>query len=406
VPHFEPFPAVRYAAAAGDPSELVAPPYDVIGPDERAALEARGEHNAVRLELPSDGHPGAAARFRAWLADGTLVRDETPAFYVYRMTAGGRATTGVLGALTLEAPGQGILPHEHTTAKDRADRLGILRATEVNLSPIWGLSASGRRLAAALAPDGLELLGRAVDEEDVVHEVWRLDDPDRMAEVSGAVAAQPVLIADGHHRFEVANAYRAEPGAAPGAGSILAYLVELAEEELAVHPIHRLLSDIPPDLTLPESLTPWFQITPAPVDDAEQLPDAMAEADSLGLVLPDGLWLARPRTSASATVVADGDDLDSSRLDVALAGLAGLGKKVTVRFQHGAGIVAAAVRKGEAGAAVLLRPATVDQIAATGAGGDRMPPKTTFFWPKPRTGLVFRDLSDSSQHPGRRTPGC
>jgi len=389
MPRFEPFPAVRYAGGAGDPSDLVAPPYDVIGPDERAALERRAAHNAVRLELPSDGHAAAAARFRAWLAEGTLVPDPAPAFYVYRMTAGGHATTGVLGALQLEAPGQGILPHEHTTAKDKADRLGILRTTEVNLSPIWGLSASGGRLAAAVRPDGLEPLSRAVDDEGVIHELFRLDDPDRMADVTAAVAAQPLLIADGHHRFEVANAYRAEPGAAPGASAILAYVVELAEDQLAVHPIHRLLSDVPADHPLLEALTSWFQITPAPVDDAEQLPQAMAEAESLGLVLPDGLWLARPRSTTTASA---GADLDSSRLDVALAGLAGLGNAVTVRFQHGAGIAASAVGKGEADAAVLLRPATVDQIAATGAGGTRMPPKTTFFWPKPRTGLVFRDL--------------
>ena len=390
MPRFEPFPAVRYAPGAGDPSDLVAPPYDVIGPDERAALEAHSAANAVHIELPSDGHDGAAARFRAWAADGTLVRDPAPAFYVYRMTAGGQATTGVLGALGLEAPGEGILPHEHTTTKDKADRLGILRTTEVNLSPIWGLSASGGRLAAAVSPDGLERLARAVDDEGVVHELWRLDDPGRMAEVTAAVAAQPVLIADGHHRFEVANAYRAEAGAAPGAEAILAYLVELAADELAVHPIHRLLSDLPPDVALPAALTPWFQITPAAVDDAEQLPSVMAEAGSLGLILPDGLWLARPRSSATA---ADpGPDLDSSRLDVALDALADLGKGLTVRFQHGVAHVAAAVDKGEADAAVLLRPATVDQIAATGAGGDRMPPKTTFFWPKPRTGLVFRDL--------------
>lgn len=390
MPRFEPFPAVRYSSAAGSASDLVAPPYDVIGPDERAGLEARSPTNAVRLELPSDGHAAAAARFRAWLADGTLVRDDAPAFYLYRMTTAGRTTTGVLGALALEAPGEGILPHERTTAKDKSDRLGILRATEVNLSPIWGLSAAGGRLAAAARPDGLAPLARATDDEGVVHELWRLDDPNRVAEVSAAVAAQPVLLADGHHRFEVANAYRAEPGSAPGAGSILAYLVELAEDELVVQPIHRLLSDFPGDLALPADLTPWFQITPAAVDHAGELPSAMAEEGALGLILPDGLWLARPR--ANTTEAAE-DDLDSCRLDVALAGLASVGKAVSVRFHHGTQVVAAAVGKGEADAAVLLRPATVAQIAATGAGGRRMPPKTTFFWPKPRTGLVFRDLA-------------
>ncbi len=389
MPRFEPFPAVRYASAAGAASDLIAPPYDVIGPDEQAVLEARSPANAVHLELPSDGHTGAAKRFRAWLADGTLARDDSPAFYVYRMTVAGRTTTGVLGALGLEAPGVGILPHERTTAKDKSDRLGILRATEVNLSPLWGLAAAGGRLAAAARPDGLARLARAIDDEGVLHELWRLDDPDRIGEIGAAVAAQPVLLADGHHRFEVANAYRAEEGAAPGAGAILAYLVELAADELAVHPIHRLLSHLPADVALPADLTPWFQITPAAVDDAEELISAMAEEGALGLILPDGLWLARVRAN---TAEAADDDLDSCRRDVALAGLAGLGKAVSVRFQHGTQIVADAVRKGEADAAVLLRPATVAQIAATGAGGRRMPPKTTFFWPKPRTGLVFRDL--------------
>ena len=392
MPSLEPFAAVRYAEVAGDPSDLVAPPYDVIGPDDRTALEARSEHNAVRLELPSDGHAGASHRFRAWLEAGILSRDEVPAYYVYRMTAGDRTTTGVLGALELEAPGKGILPHERTTTKDKADRLGILTETEVNLSPIWGLSASGGRLARAIDPSNLQFLARAVDDADggVLHDLWRLDDPDRIREVSEAVAAQPVLIADGHHRFEVANAYRASPGAAPGARAILTYVVELAEDELDVHPIHRLLSELPPSLDLVSALEQWFALKPSEVDNAGQLMSAMEESGALGLILPDGMWLATPLPS---TQEAAEEDLDSCRLDVAIAGLAAQGHGVGLRFQHGADIVAAAIAKGEADAAVLLRPARIAQIEATGKGGQRMPPKTTFFWPKPRTGLVFRDLS-------------
>jgi uncharacterized protein (DUF1015 family) len=394
VPRFEPFAAVRYTATAGDPSDLVAPPYDVIGPDDRAALEARSEHNAVRLELPTDGHDGAARRFRAWLDEGVLARDPSPAFYVYRMTAGDTSTTGILGALTLEAPGEGILPHERTTTKDKADRLGILTATQVNLSPIWALSSAGGRLAAASDPDGLDLLARAVDDADggVVHELWRLDDPERVAAVTEAVAAQPVLIADGHHRFEVGNAYRAGDDAAPGADAILTYIVELADDQLAVHPIHRLLTGVPADLELATALGEWFAMERVDLDDAEELRRAMDTSGALGLILADSMWLAVPLGS---TVEAADDDLDSCRLDVAIAGLAAQGHDaIRLRFQHGAAIVADAVAKGEADAAVLLRPATVAQIEATGQGGQRMPPKTTFFWPKLRTGLVFRDLSE------------
>jgi len=383
MPRFEPFAGIRYAVPDGQLSDLVAPPYDVIGPDERAALEARSDHNAVRVELPRDGEAGnryveADRLFTAWLAEGILVRDRQPALYLTRTTftmddGSARSTHGVLGALGLEQPGEGILPHERTTTKDKADRLDILRTTRVNLSPIWGLCPTpglGTLCRADGPPDAA-----ATDDDGVLHELWVLTDPDRVAAVVGAIAANPLVIADGHHRFEVGNAYRAEDGAANGAASILALVVELSEDELVVHPIHRLLTGVPADLI--DRLGAWFDIEPGPP----------SGPDGLGLVTRDGSWLLRPHAAATEAAAAD---LDSCRLDLALADL----PEVEVRFQHGVDHVTAAVEKGEADAAVLLRPATVAQIAATGHGGERMPPKTTFFWPKPRTGLVFRALDE------------
>jgi uncharacterized protein (DUF1015 family) len=370
VPRFEPFAGIRYAPAAGRPDDLIAPPYDVVSPAERAMLADRSPCNAIHLELPTS-HEEAASLWQEWRGSGVLVQDTQPTFTIMRMTAGGRSTTGVLGALALEDPGHGILPHEETTAKDKADRLGLLSTVRANLSPIWVLSPVPG-LRKLYSPGDTPPAWRAVDDDGAVHEAWVSDDASVNGAIAEAVASSPVLVADGHHRFEVGNAYRSADGAAPGAWGILAYVVELAEDELDVEPIHRLLTGIPADLL--DRLARSFEVVPA------------FEPDGTGLLLvsTDGSWLLRPRPEVDE---AAGDGLDSSRVRVALDGIG-----VDVRYQHDADLCRAAVASGEAEAAVLLRPATVDQIAATVRGGVRMPPKTTFFAPKPRTGIVYRSL--------------
>ena len=165
VPSFQPFPGLRYSRShVGSLDDVVCPPYDVISEPERAALVARSPSNIVRLELPRDDErPGdryqrAAALLDAWRDGGILHRDPVPAFYGYRMRftdpAGAtRQTVGVIGALELEPPGSGILPHEQTTPKAKTDRLELLRATRANLSPIWGLTPAAG-LAACCPPPG------------------------------------------------------------------------------------------------------------------------------------------------------------------------------------------------------------------------------------------------------------
>lgn len=390
MPAFSPFCGLRYAAPDGSLDDLVAPPYDVVDAEDRAALVARSEHNAIVVELPAGGddrYQQAAAALTRWEAEGVLVRDERPSFTVVRMTYRGedgtaRSTTGVIGALALSEPGEGgILPHERTTPKDKADRLELLRATRVNVSPIWGLSPAAG-LTELIAPNGPPDAA-ATDPEGVLHEVWRIDDPARLAAIGEAVDAQPVIVADGHHRYEVALAYAAEAGD-EAAGSVMTLVVELAEDELTVRAIHRLLAGLPQGIDLCETFDHAFEISEVgPLD--ETVLARMDAAGALGLVTADGVRLMKPRPS---TVQSAGQDLDSARLDVALAAL----PPHDLVFQHGWDLVARAVAEGRADAGVLLRPATVEQIAATGRGGERMPPKTTFFAPKPRTGLVFRPL--------------
>jgi uncharacterized protein (DUF1015 family) len=395
VARFEPFIGIRYDLARSHLGKVLAPPYDVIDADQRAALAARDPHNAVRIDLPSEAdgdrrYEVAHRLLTDWLDDGTLVLDERPSFTLYRMTttddAGAeRRTTGVIGALELSSPGTDILPHERTTKKAKSDRLDLLRSCRANLSAIWGLSLS--KGLTELLPVDEEPLADLVDEDGVRHTVWRIDDPATCAAISAAVAEQPVVVADGHHRYETSLAYKGEREAADGqageAGATLAYIVELVEDELTVHGIHRLIAGLPAGTDLVEALAPWFEDAGPPPGEVP-ITTAMVDAGCLTLVLPDRDVLLRPRPEA----LAEARDLDSSRLDAALEAL----PSHELSFQHGVGNVRAAVASGAAQAGVLLRPVTIAQIEATAHGGERMPPKTTFFHPKPKTGIVFRGL--------------
>lgn len=400
MPRFEPFPGLRYSRShIRTLDDVVCPPYDVISESQRQALEARSPYNVVRLELPhDDGDGGGVDRYErarqvldAWRDGGILHRDGEPCFYGYRMTytdPSGRpaATVGVVGALGLEPPGQGILPHEETTPKAKTDRLDLIRATRANLSPIWGLSPGTGLSAHVAAP--AHPVERVTDEDGIGHELWPIDDPERIAAIRAAVESQPVLIADGHHRYETALNYHAEREAArepaPDDGAVMALVVELTDDQLTVQAIHRLLIGLPAELDLAGELAEWFDVTPTgPVD--RTILERMDDAGALAILTTGQVWLARPRPTV---VEAATHDLDSSRLDVARADL----PAHQVIYQHGWDNCAAAVAAGAASAAVLLRPATVEQIAAISRGGVRMPPKTTFFWPKPRTGMVIREL--------------
>jgi uncharacterized protein (DUF1015 family) len=389
VPRFEPFRGIRYAT--DDLSIVTAPPYDVIDAAERAALAALSPHNVVLIDLPvgEDAYRNAAETFRGWISDGTLTVDE-PSLYLYRMTFTDEAgaphhTLGVIGALGLEPPGEGdVLPHEHTTPKAKSDRLQLMRATEANLSPVWGLSlASG--LSKLLDTEAADALGAWTDGDGVVHALWRVTDATSAAEIAATVAGAPVVVADGHHRYETSLTLHAERPDLDAGDATMCFVVELVEDQLTVQPIHRLLSGLPAGFDLAAALTPAFDVGGLEGRPDARVVDRLVADGVLALVTSDGLRTLTPRPGAFG----DAPDLDSSRLDVALAAL----PSHDLRYQHGVGHCVDAVTSGDAQAAVLLRPVSVAQIQATAHARDKMPPKSTFFWPKPRTGTVFRSLS-------------
>ena len=403
MPAFSAFRSLRYDPARFAPDDVTAPPYDVLSAADRTALVAKSPHNSVLIDLPvaedgPDRYTAAGRRLHAWVDEGALVLDAAPELTAYRMTTTddlGRpvATLGVLGALTLSRPAEGeILPHEHTTPKAKSDRLDLLRGTRTNLSAIWGLSLA-HGLTALLDVDRPPFQSWT-DEDGTRHETWRITDAAQIAAISQAVGSQPLVIADGHHRYETSLAYRDERresdgGDAGGAEATLCYVVELSDEQLTVRPIHRLVHGFG-DVDLPAALAATPGAAVVGTANADEVVDGrvLAQMDALDAIAVVGADGAATLVALDPATYPGIDDLDSARLAQALQDLG----PHELTYQHGTDRAQAAVMAHEADWTVLIRPVTVAAIEANAHSGERMPPKSTFFYPKPRTGIVFRPL--------------
>jgi uncharacterized protein (DUF1015 family) len=392
VPRFEPYRALRYAA---DPlTAVVAPPYDVLSDADVTELEARSPDNIVHVDVPRGGddrYRHAAEVLSRWRRDGVLVQDAVASFTIYRMAFRDdlgvtREIAGVLGGLEVTDEGAGgVLPHERTTPKASTDRLDLTRATRTNLSPVWGLSlASG--LSRLLSAPG-ELIGRVVD-EGVEHTVERVQEPERLAAIAAVVGSDDVLIADGHHRYGVSRIFRDEVRAATGrtdspAELTLAFVNELVPEQLSVAAIHRLYRDISLN-DLVDALSSRFDLTETATPTRETLSE-METDGFLVLSSAEGSWRLHPRPGAFDSV----RSLDGSWLETTLADSGAI-----VSYQHGLGEALAQVAAGAVTAAVLIRPVSVAEIERTARERLLMPPKSTFFTPKLKTGFVLRPLDE------------
>jgi uncharacterized protein (DUF1015 family) len=346
VPVVKPFRALRYA----DPTEsVVAPPYDVISPGQRAGYLARDPRNVVHLTLP-DSEEEAADTLAAWRRDGVLVADETPALWALEQEFTGpdgvrRSRTGVVASLEVEPYEAGVvLPHERTHEGPKEGRLRLLRATRTQLEPIFLLHEGPPLLRGDGAPT-LE-----AEEGGVTTRLWRVDDPAEVERVRSAVRDAQLLIADGHHRYETALAFRQEDGA----DSMMVVLVGQDQDGVVIFPTHRLVRGLP-------------EI-------------AGRELDGLPSPLP-GLVLYRDGRYLLVDHDAETDP----------EAVAALGAEV-VGYTPQAADAVAAVDRGEADAAFLLRPVTVEQVRSVAGRGDVMPQKSTYFYPKLLSGLLFHPV--------------
>ena len=394
MPRFEPFQALRYGSNV-ELKEVCSPPYDVLSDADRLALANKHENNIVHIDMPlapsGNAYEHATSVLTQWIGNSVMVRDEVPSFTLYRMqftdsTGKPRNVVGVIGALEVVDEGAGgVLPHERTTPKAKTDRLELTRATDANLSPVWGLSlASG--LSKLLSEPG-EHLGSVIDDLGVIHSVERVADGARIAAISTAISSHPVVIADGHHRYAISRTYRDETrdrlnSKTSGAELTMTYVNELIDEQLSVAAIHRLYEGISYK-ELAAALSPFFTITDADPVGPTTL-SQMNERNSLCLVAKTGRthWLT-PIANKFAGV----RNLDSAYLEHALSGV-----QHEVRYQHGVTEVQHELQTSDATAAILIRPVSVAEIQRTANEGLLMPPKSTFFTPKLRTGFVLREM--------------
>lgn len=390
-----PLRGVRYdPERIGALETVLAPPYDVIGPAEQAALYERSPFNVVRLILPRDADRAAAAAqtLHAWLERRILIRDPEPALYFYsqgfRLADGSaHVRDGVLCRLGLEEFASGVIrPHERTFPGPKADRLALLRATGAYLSPIFGLYARpAERLRALLEIEGPPLVAATAPSGET-HRLWRIVDAARIARFQQALAEETVYIADGHHRYETALAYRRELGGRGDSGTILACLVNMEEEGLVVLPTHRL-------------------VKPPLHRDADRLVDLVRErfeaapwtagnrpAGAIDLILPDRRLRLRPRPGTVEGLTMFPPvvrQLDVALLEGAILGpVFGIGADA-LDFTHDDAEAIGAVVAGRAVAALLVNPPTMAQIRAVCLAGELMPEKSTYFFPKLADGLVF-----------------
>ena len=421
--HVEPLRALHYdPAVAGPLQNLAAPPYDVIDPAQRAELQGRSPHNVVAIDLPEDPDGGdryahAAALLEAWRAEGAVTQDGEPALWaIVQDYTGpdGRTLTrnGFFARVRVEDYGPGtIRPHERTHPGPKEDRLRLTRATQANLSPIFSLY-SDPELAAwrALEPATADEPFGEVTEADGTHNrIWRITDPSAIAAAQEALADVELLIADGHHRYETARVYADEIGGEGPHRYVLMCLVALQDKGLTVFPTHRLVSDLKGNDEKIEALTATLK----EAFDIELLgsPDDLVppgEGDgTIQMGYMDSHFKRPFRLTLKDQSIADEALSDMPepyrRLDTAvlealiLTGPLGLSED-DISHLNGLGYARSfeeareLVDSGAFDVGFYLRGIPVAQIQEIAAAGVNMPPKSTYFFPKVPTGLLFNPL--------------
>ncbi len=430
-----PLRGIRYnSEAVGNLAQVVTPPYDVISEEAQARYYARSPYNIIRLELGLD-EPGdttlnnrytrAAATYAEWRASSILLQDPTPCYYLYQQifTYNGQAytRTSLLARVCLEPwDARIVLPHEHTMAKPKDDRLKLLRACVTNLSPIMSLYDDPQgRIRRLLSPYTATPEVQITDEMNEEHRLHPITDERQIELIQNFFAERQLYIADGHHRYETALNYREEVRAMhrkldpdDAANFVLMALIDVDDPGLLVLPTHRLLFGLSQDALnalTSRQLAQYFTIHESEIAGdsqgvlLERLAQVGESAPSLIIGTAQQTWLLSLNDAGRAHMEESGHSGAWNELDVAVAQTllleALLGLKAEdmtagthIRYTRDAQQALEAVRKGEAQAAVLLNATRVRQICDVARADDRMPQKSTYFYPKLITGLAMNPV--------------
>jgi uncharacterized protein (DUF1015 family) len=421
VAEVQPLQTLRYEpSVVGSLDDVIAPPYDVIDDELRAQLLARSPHNVVEIDLPvdpggSDRYEHAAATLSDWRESGAVVQEDEPAFWVldqeYAAPDGSqRRRRGFFARVRIEDYGAGrIRAHERTHPGPKEDRLALTRATRANLSPIFSLfpdpsGAAAQALEEAARP---EPWATTTDHEGTRNSVWRVADRDQIAALQVALADAELLIADGHHRYETARVYAEEIGGDGPHRYVLMFLCSLSDPGLTVFPTHRLLTGLKDDSdkqqAIRAALTRDFEIEQVGRDRLE--PSGASERTQLGYM--DAFhrqpYLLTLKDQSIADAALEGMPEPYRRLDTAvleaivLEGALGMTED-DISHLHGLAYSKSfddavdAVETGRVDAGFFMRATPVEQVREVAETGESMPPKSTYFYPKIPTGLVFNLL--------------
>ncbi len=427
-----PFSAIRYAPDLhSELASLVTPPYDVISPEAQASYYTRHPQNIIRLELGLDEagddtlnnrYTRAAATLADWRRQGVMSQEARPLFYLYRQRfqVGGQSywRTSLLGRVRLEAWDAGVvLPHEHTLAKPKSDRMQLLRACAANLSPIMSLyedaDGSMQRLLEPLTQQTPEIA--FTDDAGEEHTLLPIIDSDLAAQAQRFFADKRLFIADGHHRYETALAYREEMREIrkelhpeDAANFVLMALTAFEDPGLVILPTHRLVQAVPAAQLagLAERLSHSFSVERV---DASATPEAALaalptdEAGAFVLITSDEIWQVRALPEGLRRMAETGHSAAWQQIDAAILQVLVLDEALGlddaaitggnfVSYTRDAQAAAQAVRAGTAQVAALMRPTRVEQLRDVALAGERMPQKSTYFYPKLITGLTINPL--------------
>ncbi len=416
-----PFRAWRFSEQAGAINELICPPYDIISEEQRKGYLARNPHNIIRLELPREGedpYAEAGKTVKEWCADGTLVRDEQAAFYVYDITFevnnDQKNITGLLVGCEVTPFSEGkVLPHEWTLSKAKADRLNLMKATGFNFSDIYSLYQADTKAILDGAMTA-EPLTDVVDEDGLRHRLWAITDEATIAQIQAIFADDVKLyIADGHHRYETAvnfKNYRAENGIpVAGADRIMMMLVEMSHPGLVVFPTHRLirdLADFDADALLAACEADFEVERGLSLNDANaKLQTAYDDGKKAFVCYTGGneASLLTLKDIALMDTLLPDESAVSRQLDVnvlhtaILERILGIDKEnmaqqINLTYTRVTEEAIDGVNSGAFQCAFLLNPTRVSEIQGVAAAGEKMPQKSTYFYPKLITGLTMNEL--------------
>jgi uncharacterized protein (DUF1015 family) len=414
----QPLRTLRYdLSAVGSLDAVAAPPYDVIDAPLRAELASKSPFNVVEVDLPEanggDPYLHAQTTMEAWLQQGVVTREREPAMWAMTQDytgPDGNAYTrhGFFCRVRVEDYGPGrIRPHERTQPGPKEDRLRLTRATRANLSPIFSLFPDPAGEAwATLEPliEAEEPYATVTDADGTLNRLWRVGDPDVLAAVRAALADKELLIADGHHRYETARVYEQEVGGEGAHSYVLMFLCSLQDSGLTIFPTHRLLKGLDENkrASLRKTIEQRFDVSEISEDELEPPPGDRVAFGYLDSFDKRPLRLTLKDQAAADEALEGRSDayrhLDTAVLEaLILKGALGMSED-DVANKRGLGYskdfadARDAVKSGRADAAFFMRATPVEQVREVAEAGESMPPKSTFFYPKIPTGLVFNPL--------------